>query len=694
MMKKWRLDTRNQSLVLSSLNNRLPCIIYWGECLPRDENLDELYEASKKDWGDNLLDQIPELSILPEQSANFSGQLGCKMRDVNGHLLSSNFVFFADEVSNNSLTLVFKDKNLGVTYTAGIDALYEDDVYALNAKINSNNPIIMEWLSAPVIEAPQTSNEMLDYGGHWGSEFRSQRTPWVTGVHLRESRVGTTSHAHFPGLMIPTAGSSENLGSCYGFHYGWSGGHRMIAEQLQDGRKQIQFGNTENSELNPLTSFETAKLYISHSGAGLGGVGRIFRDFVSNSIVDLPIGSIRPVHYNCWEAVYFDHNIEELKEIATLAADIGAERFVLDDGWFKGRNSATSSLGDWYVDEHKYPDGMHPLVKHIHSNGMTFGLWFEPEMVSPDSDLFRSHPEWILGDISQTLGRAQYVLDISINEVQEYLFERIDSILNEYPIEYIKWDHNRVLPYPDASQTRALYSLLDRIRESHSGLEIETCSSGGGRIDYGILEHTQRVWLSDSNDALERLRIQHEALLWLPIHVTGSHVGPKVCHTSGRELPMSFRAWVAAQRHMGFEMDPKELSTEDKVILKSVTQWWKKNREWMMSANILRLPCIDKTVIAEIQVNLQGDHFVVFAGQSSASELSSSVPLVLDGLDSKSMYNISVHNKKEIKSLGKSDEGLMNKNLMLSGQFLMTKGLQLPKMFPANMLVIEGDKAA
>lgn len=640
------------------------------------------------------MDQIPELSILPEQSANFSGQLGCKMRDVNGHLLSSNFVFFADEVSNNSLTLVFKDKDLGITYTAGIDALYEDDVYALNAKINSNNPIIMEWLSAPVIEAPQTSNEMLDYGGHWGSEFRSQRTPWVTGVHLRESRVGTTSHAHFPGLMIPTAGSSENLGSCYGFHYGWSGGHRMIAEQLQDGRKQIQFGNTENSELNPLTSFETAKLYISHSGAGLGGVGRIFRDFVSNSIVDLPIGSIRPVHYNCWEAVYFDHNIEELKEIATLAADIGAERFVLDDGWFKGRNSATSSLGDWYVDEHKYPDGMHPLVKHIHSNGMTFGLWFEPEMVSPDSDLFRSHPEWILGDISQTLGRAQYVLDISINEVQEYLFERIDSILNEYPIEYIKWDHNRVLPYPDASQTRALYSLLDRIRESHSGLEIETCSSGGGRIDYGILEHTQRVWLSDSNDALERLRIQHEALLWLPIHVTGSHVGPKVCHTSGRELPMSFRAWVSAQRHMGFEMDPKELSTEDKVILKSVTQWWKKNREWMMSANILRLPCIDKTVIAEIQVNLQGDHFVVFAGQSSASELSSSVPLVLAGLDSKSMYNISVHNKKEIKSLGKSDEGLMNRNLMLSGQFLMTKGLQLPKVFPANMLVIEGDKAA
>jgi alpha-galactosidase len=315
-------------------------------------------------------------------------------------------------------------------------------------------------------------------------------------------------------------------------------------------------------------------------------------------------------------------------------------------------------------------------------------------MVSPDSDLFRSHPEWIMGEESQALGRGQYVLDISIKEVQEYLFESIDSILNEYPIEYVKWDHNRVLPYPDASQTRALYSLLGRLREAHPGLEIESCSSGGGRIDYGILEHTQRVWLSDSNDALERLRIQHEALIWLPLSVTGSHVGPKVCHTSGRELSMSFRAWVAAQRHMGFEMDPRELSAKDKQLLKSVTLWWKQNREWMMSANILRLPCIDKSVIAEIQVNSKGDHFVVFAGQNATSELSSSAPLVLAGLDSKSMYNISLLNTKEIKSLGKSEEGLLSKKLMLSGQFLMTQGLQLPKVFPANMMVIEGDKAA
>jgi len=693
-MKHWRLDTQNQTLVLSSSHNRLPCVIYWGDRLPSNENLNQLNEASKKDWGDNLLDQVPELSILPEQSANFSGQLGCKMRDINGNMLSSCFVFASYDVNSNSLTLTYNDKALGLTYTATINAYEENDVYALSAKLESKSPIIMEWFSAPVVEVSQTSKEMVDYGGYWSGEFRSQVTPWVTGVHLRESRVGTTSHAHFPGLLIPTIESSENSGSCYGFHYGWSGGHRMIAEQLQDGRRQIQFGNTENSELSPGTSFETEKLYICYSKYGMGGVGRLFREHVSKSIVDLPKDSVRPVHYNCWEAIYFDHNIDELKEIATIAAEIGAERFVLDDGWFKGRNSPTSSLGDWIVDDQKYPEGMHPLVNHIHSIGMTFGLWFEPEMVSPDSDLFRSHPEWIMGDENQALGRGQLVLDISIKEVQEYLFARIDTLLNEYPIEYIKWDHNRVLPYPDASQTRALYGLLGRIREAHPSIEIESCSSGGGRIDYGILRHTQRVWLSDSNDALERLRIQHEALLWLPLSVTGSHVGPKVCHTSGRELSMSFRAWVAAQRHMGFEMDPRELTSKDKALLKSVTKWWKENRQWMMDASILRLPCTDKSIIAEIQINTDTDHFVVFAGQNSTSEFSSPVPLALAGLDSKSMYNISLFNKKEIKSLGKSNKGLLTKKLRLSGQFLMTQGLQLPKVFPANMMVIEGDKVA
>ena len=693
-MKHWRLDTDNQTLVLSSLDNRVPCLIYWGQKLPGDESLEDLIEASKKDWGDNLLDKVPDLSILPEQSANFTGQLGCKIRDINGQILSPHFIFQSEVLNNNLLALTYIDKALGLTYIASITAYSSNDIFALSAKIESDNPINMEWLSTPVFAASQSSNEMIDYGGQWGGEFRKQLTPWVTGVHMRESRSGTTSHANFHGLIIPSKACSENLGSCYGFHYCWSGGHRMIAEQLPDGRRQIQFGNTENSELSPGKSFETAELFISHSSEGLSGIGKAFRSHVAESIVNFSKDKLRPVHYNCWEAIYFDHNVDQLKEIASLAFDIGAERFVLDDGWFKGRHNAHSSLGDWTVDEIKYPQGLSPLVDHIQSLGMTFGLWFEPEMVSPDSDLYRQHPNWIMGDENQLLGRGQLVLDISLEEVQDYLFERVSALLEIYPIEYIKWDHNRVLPYPDASQTRSLYLLLNRIRDSHPEVEIESCSSGGGRIDYGILRYAQRVWLSDSNDALERLRIQHEALLWLPISVTGSHVGPKICHTSGRELSMSFRAWVAAQRHMGFEMDPRELNSQDKDLLKSVTTWWKANRQWMVEASIFRLPSIDESVMAEIQVNASLDHFVVFAGQSISSKFSSPTPLLLEGLNPMTMYNVSLVNKKEINSLSKLEEGLLTKTLKLSGQFLMTQGIQLPKVFPANMLVIEGDKAA
>ena len=371
-MKHWRLDTDNQTLVLSSLDNRVPCLIYWGQKLPGDESLEDLIEASKKDWGDNLLDKVPDLSILPEQSANFTGQLGCKIRDINGQILSPHFIFQSEVVNNNLLALTYIDKALGLTYIASITAYSSNDIFALSAKIESDNPINMEWLSTPVIAASQSSNEMIDYGGQWGGEFRKQLTPWVTGVHMRESRSGTTSHANFPGLIIPSKACSENLGSCYGFHYGWSGGHRMIAEQLPDGRRQIQFGNTENSELSLGKSFETAELFISHSSEGLSGIGKAFRSHVAESIVNFSKDKLRPVHYNCWEAIYFDHNVDQLKEIASLAFDIGAERFVLDDGWFKGRHNANSSLGDWTVDEIKYPQGLSPLVNHIQSLGYDF----------------------------------------------------------------------------------------------------------------------------------------------------------------------------------------------------------------------------------------------------------------------------------------------------------------------------------
>ncbi|MEN8917011.1 MAG: alpha-galactosidase, partial [Octadecabacter sp.] len=396
--------------------------------------------------------------------------------------------------------------------------------------------------------------------------------------------------------------------------------------------------------------------------------------------------------YNCWEAVYFDHKLDVLSDIADRAAKLGAERFVLDDGWFGNRDDDTRALSDWEVDVRKYPDGLDPLIAHVHSLGMSFGIWFEPEMINPDSDIHRAHPDWALGSEDQTLGRQQKALNMALPEVRDFLYDRMSAVLTDHDIDYIKWDHNRVLPMPDAAQTRGSYALIDRLRHAFPDVEIESCASGGGRIDFGILKRTQRVWLSDSNDALERLHIQHNAALFLPLSITGSHVGPRRCHTSGRTLDISFRAWVAAQRHMGFEMDPRELDDYETRVLTEVTSWWKHNRAWMQTADILLLDSADPAIIAEQQMPPTGEQFVVFAGKAATSAQISPRPLRLTALDPNSMYEVTLANRATAPTLSRGTPALKDGPVTLSGAYLMHHGLTLPWSFPETMWVLEGKR--
>jgi alpha-galactosidase len=398
------------------------------------------------------------------------------------------------------------------------------------------------------------------------------------------------------------------------------------------------------------------------------------------------------VHYNCWEAVYFDHKLDVLCDIASRAAALGAERFVLDDGWFGNRDDDTRALSDWEVDPRKYPHGLKPLIEHIHELGMTFGIWFEPEMINEDSDIHRARPDWALGSEDQTLGRQQKALNMALPEVRDFLYDRMSAVLRDHAIDYIKWDHNRVLPMPDAAQTRGSYALIDRLRTDFPNVEIESCASGGGRIDFGILKLTQRVWLSDSNDALERLNIQHNAALFLPLSITGSHVGPRKCHTSGRILDISFRAWVAAQRHMGFEMDPRELDDYETRVLTEVTAWWKRNRSWMERADILRLDSPDPAVLAEQQMPQDGSRFVVFAGKGATSAQISPRPLRLTGLDATAMYEVTLINRTNAPALSRGTPTLKDTALTVSGAYLMHHGVTLPWNFPETMWVIEGTR--
>ncbi len=693
MIQSWRLDCGRQTLVLGSQNGHLAEVVYWGERLPDSEDLQTLYQAHTIDITGGMLDANPELSICPEETRTFPGQPGLIVRGQNGRPLLPKFRFSSALETDDTLALSYADIDNGLTYIASFRIHQHTHLIEAQAQLKSDQPVHLHWLSAPVIPASQHSDEMIDITGRWCGEFQVNRTAWSPGIRLRENRTGRTGHEHFPGLIVPCRGATNSQGQAFGFHYGWSGGHKMIAEELPDGRRQIQFGHAARTDAEARTEFASAPLYITYSNDGLNGCAVAYQRHLREEIVQWPDPDRpRPVHYNCWEAVYFDHNLAELTEIATIAANLGAERFVLDDGWFGDRDDDTRALADWDVDARKYPDGLTPLIEHVHSLGMTFGIWFEPEMINPNSSIHRAHPDWALGGEDQILGRNQKALNMANAEVREFLFDRIGKVLSDNDIDYIKWDHNRVLPIADADQTRGSYALIDRLRAAFPQVEIESCASGGGRIDFGILSRTHRVWLSDSNDALERLRMQHNSALFLPACVTGSHVGPRKCHTSGRILDIRFRAWVAAQRHLGFEMDPRELTREEARVLKQTTTWWKANRDWMMKADILRLDSPDPAVIAEQQLAQDGGKFVAFVGKAETSSQIAPRPIRLTRLEPDTIYRIELINRGDAVDLSRGSPLLKTGTLEASGNYLMHNGIALPWSFPETMWVIEGTR--
>ena len=672
MIVCWRLDSATSTLVLLSETDRLPQVLHWGGRLPDGEDLDALWRAGVSDVTGGMLDRRPPMTICPMREDGFPGAQGC---DADLRLRLDGV-----ERSDDALTLTYRDG--GAVLRVDVTADAQTEVFTLTTRLEGAK---FNWLSAPAFPVPPASEAFISYGGKWIGEFQEKRIDWTTGAHVREVRDGRTSHEAFPGVLIPCGGEVMMAA-----HLGMSCGHRFVAEQLPDGRRQVQFGPMLGGETSEAVA---GPLYLTRSEDGIDGITRnLHAHFRKHIRIFADPDRPRPVHYNCWEAVYFDHDEVELRDIATRAAALGAERFVLDDGWFGRRDDDTSSLGDWQIDARKWPDGLDPFIAHLHGLGMTFGIWFEPEMVNPDSDLYRAHPDWVLGPADQPLGRNQLVLDMTRAEVCDYLFARIDALLSAHAIDYIKWDHNRVLPFPDHRQAAAAVALIDRLRAAHPGVEIESCASGGGRIDWGILARTSRVWLSDSNDALERMRIQHMAAPWLPPEVTGSHVGPRHCHTSHRVLPMELRAWVAAQRSFGFEMNLLELTPEESDTLARVTTWWKANRDWLHRGRVHRLATRDPEQFAEMIVAEDRSRFAIWLGQRGAPADILPDRVRLAGLDDRA-YRVRRISAHDVAWLSRGENALKTGEITLSGAALMSFGVQPPVLTPASILVLEGEAA-
>ncbi len=446
------------------------------------------------------------------------------------------------------------------------------DVLTLSATLTNTGKAVLDVnaLASACLPLPPDAQSVLSYTGRHNSEFVAIEDTLSRSGWRRENRRGLTSHDSFPGALVQCAD-----GTAYGAQLAWSGNHLQSIDWLDDGRRQWLLGEwlaPGELRLKPGDSITAPDVLATVSAQGMDGVSQAFHRAIRARIV-WPGGEMSPrkVHLNTWEGFYFDHDLDALKALADAAADMGIERFVLDDGWFSGRDDDTSSLGDWWPDPVKYPQGLAPLARHVTGLGMEFGLWVEPEMVNPDSGLYRTHPDWALHVDGRPLltARNQLVLNMSLPQVRNYLFGAIALLLRELPIAYLKWDHNRDLTHAGnhaayRSHVLGTYELMGWLRAAFPAVEIESCAGGGGRIDAGIVAHSHRFWTSVCIDAVSRVGIQRGFLRFMPPELMGSHVGACPAHSTGRMQAMSFRSAVALPGHFGVELDLRCLDQGDR----------------------------------------------------------------------------------------------------------------------------------
>ncbi|WP_069885489.1 alpha-galactosidase [Streptomyces luteocolor] len=452
------------------------------------------------------------------------------------------------------------------------------------------------------LPVPSHATELLDFTGRWGMERQVQRRDFGVGTHTRENRRGRTGLDSAFVLHATQSGSDFTHGETWAVHVAWSGNHRHVAEHDSTGTRLLGGGELLlPGEVRLATGerYATPWVYGAY-GDGLDRVAHRFHDHLRARPGH--VSPRRPVTLNTWEAVYFDHTPDRLVELARLAAETGVERFVLDDGWFGARRDDRAGLGDWTVSPEVWPKGLRPLVDAVRGHGMQFGLWVEPEMVNPDSDLARAHPEWLMAaraglPLEQ---RHQHVLNLSIPECYANIRDQLLAVLDAYSIDYLKWDHNRdhveagVRPLGgvpgEHAQTIAVYRLLKEIKAAHPGLEIESCAAGGGRIDLGIIELTDRVWVSDVTDPLERQRLQRWTQQLLPAELLGSHVAAPRSHTTSRHHDLSFRAATALFGHFGVEWDLGAASPAERAELARWIALYKEHRELIGTGRMWRGP--------------------------------------------------------------------------------------------------------
>ena len=685
----FRIDTTDISYVFGINEKKQLQALYWGKrlnsadtfAMPHSDPGVSSFESSINTTQQEFVGWGGGLYVEPDLKVTFP--------DGNRDLVLE---YVSQRIEGTHLTILLKDisREVYVELRYHVDAATGILWRSAQIQNRTSTPLTIEKIASGTWNLPRGTDYRLRYlTGRWAGEWNLQEQAIQPGKTILESRRGSTGAQNNPWFAIDRNGSNdEEHGDVWFGALGWSGSWQISIEQ--DAAQQVRVTGGPNDfdfgyRLAPGEHLQSPDFYAGYSHDGIGGASRLLHRFeISNILPHAPNPKLRPVLYNSWEATEFKVDEAGQETLAEKAASIGVERFVVDDGWFGQRSSDHAGLGDWYVNPVKFPHGLKPLIDKVHSLGMDFGVWVEPEMVNPDSDLYRKHPDWVLNFTGRprTEGRNQLMLNLARPDVRAYVFQSLDKLLNENEIAFLKWDYNRNWSEPGwpavapedqkkvyIAYIQNLYSILDELRTKHPQVEIESCSGGGSRVDLGIMHYTDEVWPSDNTDAFDRLSIQDGFTYAYAPGVMMAWVTDSPTWVNQRTLSLEYRFLSSMQGSLGIGANLNNWKSEDFATAKKMVTQYKQIRETVQRGSLYRLISPQKGSEQSVTESVSEDqrHAVAFAFLHSSQMLYPFPTIYLRGLKTDAMYRI------------EAIDGKLSKNLpaVASGAFWMQHGVEV-----------------
>ncbi len=669
--KIFNLTTKNTQYLFCVDNEGLIRHLYWGKNVNNYEefDIDVLTEISTND---------PVYEITKEEFPVYGGlryKENCLKVSFKDGTRDIVYKYIGYETNKDTLIINLKDMYYNLVIKLHYKVIEKNDLIERYVSIENNTEeeFVIEEIYSGQMHIPYENLRFSNTHGHWGAEQQKFTQSVSYGKIYIENRRGISGHNHNPYFILDKE-ANETSGEVFFGVFKHTGNFKGIVEQTAYGETLVQVGlNPYDFELKlkPNEEFTTPSILIGYTDKGFGSMSNNLHDYAKENILKK---GVRPILYNSWEATEFDVTCDQQIKLAKKAKEIGAELFVVDDGWFGERNSIHNGLGDWYVNEEKFPNGLDELINEVKKLDMKFGIWVEPEMVNPLSRLYKEHPEWIynFNNRHRTTSRGQYVLNMTNNEVQEYIYKVLDDLLSTYEISYIKWDANRPISEPGAKNLgdnekilwyehiQAVYKIVRKLKEKHKNVLFEACASGGGRIDYGILEVFDDFWTSDNTDAYDRLFIQNTYSYIYPIKAMRAWVTDSPNFLSKRNIPLGFRFDSAMMGTLGIGSNILKFNENEIEICKSKIEQYKNIRHIIQDGNFYRLEDISSNGYHCFEYTKDNEALLfVFLPQSKIGHKSTRIKL--RGLEKEKIYEFKYNNI----IIAKSGEFLMNYGIII-----------------------------